>query len=116
MPFGLDHLAVNRRLFGHVTTWKNRSPQRTPRTLRTDIQNPLCPCCPLWWPQPLREDRQRERRLHVEVAPGDFGQRSIEHRLRTLFKRGHKRQTILAELWQLQYAVDVDAELRIGSG
>ena len=60
------------------------------------------------------EDRQRERRLHVEVAPGDLGERAIEHRLGALLERRHERQPILAELRQLQHAVDVDAVARVG--
>ena len=60
-----------------------------------------------------REDRQRQRRLHVKVALRDFGERAIEHRFRALLERRHERQAILAELGQLQHAFDVDAVPRV---
>src|SRR5207244_9944389 len=63
-----------------------------------------------------RKDRQRERGLHVKIALGDFGKRSIEDRLGALLVRRHKRQAIFAELRQLQHAVDVDAVSRVGGG
>src|SRR4029079_16301162 len=58
-----------------------------------------------------REDGQRQGRLNVEIALGDFSQRSIEHRFRALLERRDKRQAILPEFRQLQHAVDVDAVL-----
>src|SRR5215813_8538360 len=61
----------------------------------------------------LREDWQRERRLDVEIALGDFGQRAIQHGFGALLECGDEGQTILAELRELQNTVDVDAELGV---
>src|SRR5262245_6875095 len=59
------------------------------------------------------EDRQRKRRLHVEVALSHLGERAIENRLGALLERGDKRQAILAELRQLEHTVNVDPVLGV---